>query len=109
MRATYNTGDWVVFRKTKFSERPTDRAVEVTPCPNGDGYTYQVDKFWVVESVRPDGRVVVRTRRGKRHEIDADDRRFRHASLWDRVVHRGRFHETSDQLNTPSMSEAAVA
>ena len=110
MRTRFQPGDWVVFRKTKFGERPTDRAVEVTPCPNGDGYTYQVDKYWVVESMRPDGRVVVRTRRGKQHVIDAEDRRFRRANLIDRILRRSRFTETADKLNTPpSVGEPSIA
>ena len=99
IQTQYQPGDWVVFRKTKFGVRPTDRAVEVTPCPNGDGYTYQVDKFWVVERLLQDGRVVVRTRRGKRHEIDPEDRCFRHASLWDRIWNRDRFSETEQQID----------
>ena len=106
MSDTFQKGDWVVYRKTKFGERPTGRAVEVTPCEHGDGYTYLVDKYWVVESVRGD-RVTVRTRRGKRHEIEASDRRFRRAALWERLVHRSRFAETAENVEEPR--GAAVA
>ena len=108
MKQHFERGDWVVYRKTKFGERPTGRAVDVTPSAHGDGYTYLVDKYWVVESTKENGRVVVRTRRGKRHEIDADDRRFRRAALWERVLHRTRFVETAEQVDE-RVGGAAVA
>lgn len=107
MTSRFQKGDWVVYRKTKFGECPTDRAVEVTPCEHGDGYTYLVDKYWVVESALED-RVIVRTRRGKRHEIAIDDRQFRPAALWERLLYRNRFVETAEQVDVPT-GGAAVA
>jgi hypothetical protein len=50
-----------------------------------------VDKLWVVEEVRPDGQLVLRTRRGKRHVLRPDAPGLRSPSPWEQWVFRGRF------------------
>lgn len=84
-------GDWVIYRKTKFSTHPGPRAQDVTPAPNGDEYSYCVDKFWVVIDARQDGTLLLRTRRGKEHVVRPDDPNLRKANWWERWRHRERF------------------
>lgn len=89
----FHVGDWVVYRKTKFSPTPGPRAENITPSPAGEEYSYQVDKYWVVVELLPDGRLVLMTRRGKRHEVAPDDPNLRRSTLWERFWRRSRFVE----------------
>ena len=90
-RRQFKRGDWVVFRRLKHTTRPGRRAREVHATENGDYYDYFIDKFWIVVQVLEDGRLMLKTRRGKTHAVDANDSNLRHASLWDRFRHRARF------------------
>jgi hypothetical protein len=84
-------GDFVIYRKQKYSVHPGPHAKDIFPTPNGDYYSYHVDKFWTVISVQPDHTVVVCTRRGKQHTLVADDPALRRANWWERLVFRHRF------------------
>jgi hypothetical protein len=84
-------GDRVICARPKASPHPGRRAKEVRPAPHGEDYRYMVDKFWRVAQVRADGKVVLRTRRGKRHVLDMDDRLLRRARWWERLIYRSRF------------------
>jgi hypothetical protein len=85
------TGDWIIYRKTKFSTHPGPRAQNVSPAEHGDEYAYTVDKFWIVAEVRSDGTLLLRTRKGKAHAVRADDPNLRKANWWDRWRFRERF------------------
>lgn len=87
----FQTGDWVVYRKTKHSPQPGPRADNVVPAEHGDDYTYTVDKYWVVEQVKEDGTLLLRTRRGKEHTIRSSDPNLRKARWWERRLYRSRF------------------
>ena len=87
----FQRGEPVIYRLTKSSMKPGPRAQKVAPAPQGDTYSYLVEKFWVVRDVLSDGRVVLATRRGKEHVIDADDPNLRRARWWERIVYRSRF------------------
>ena len=100
----FRPGDVVVCRKTKYSTRPGPRARNVFPCPRGDGYTYSVDKFWIVAVVNEDGTLLVATRRGKTHLVDPLSTSLRHANLWERIVHGGRLRELA-QANQAATAE----
>ena len=89
----YRPGDLVVYRKQKLSAHPGPRAREVDPSPRGETYSYCVDKFWMVVDSLGD-QVVVTTRRGKRHLLDATNRRLRRAGWWEMLFYRHRFPET---------------
>ena len=84
-------GDWVVYRKPKFGIVPGPRAKAVAPAPQGEGYTYIVEKFWVVTDILPDGRLRLRTRRGKEHVVRSNDANLRQARWWERWLYRDRF------------------
>lgn len=93
MRQAYAPGDWVVYRKSKRSSTPGPRAQHVVASSKGEKYSYVVDKFWVVESVLPGDQLLMRTRRGKCHQISAEDPNLRRANWFWRLVYRHRFLE----------------
>jgi hypothetical protein len=90
----YKPGDPVVFCKTKQSVRPGPRAKAIDPAPQGDDYTYLVDKFWVVSEVRDD-KLTLLTRRGKTHVVDVGDPHIRRPRWWERLWYRNRFPQLS--------------
>jgi hypothetical protein len=92
----YRPGDRVVYTASKHSRHPGPRAERVTPEPNGEGYFYDVRKYWLVRDVRPDGTLTVITRRGKERIIPADDRRLRRARWWESFFFGSRFPRHTD-------------
>lgn len=87
----FQVDDRIVYRKTKSSLHPGQNARLVAPAPNGDEYSYCVDKFWVVVSVDPDGTLLAKTRRGKLHRLNPDDPNLRHATLLESLFDWSRF------------------
>jgi hypothetical protein len=85
MAHRYKVGDKVVYTRDKYTPRPGPRAKNVFASPNGEAYQYQVEKYWIVADVRPDGFILLKTRRGKNHLVATDDPRLRKASLFDRL------------------------
>jgi hypothetical protein len=59
----------------------------------GDGYSYSIDKFWLVENVLADGKLLLQTRGGKQHLIDENDPNLRFVTLWDQICYRARFRQ----------------
>lgn len=86
----YQPGEWVVYYKTKFRERPSRRAEAIHPAANGDTYAYSIRKYWIVEQIAGDELVLV-TRRGNRRRLRADDPGLRPAKWWERWLLRRRF------------------
>ncbi len=103
MSRRFQVGDRIVYRKTKNSVHPGRNARLVAPALNGDGYSYCVDKFWVVVSVPPDGMLITKTRRGKMHRLSPEDPNLRHATLLESLFVRSRFPSLS------GTSEVAVS
>ena len=91
MSPSFKPGDWVIYRKPKFSLRPGPHARDVYPTPRGDYYSYRVDKYWTVVAVEADQLIVVCTRRGKQLTLTLDDPALRRARWWERVLFRHRF------------------
>src|SRR5262249_20202567 len=91
MSTRFKPGDFVIYRKHKQSVRPGPNAREIHPAPNGDYYSYEVDKFWRVIGVLPDHKIVVGTRRGKQLTLDEEDPALRCARWWERWFFRHRF------------------
>lgn len=102
-------GDWVVYTKPKYSSAPGPRAKEVAPNRHGEGYTYIVEKYWVVDDVLPDGRLKLKTRRGKENVLRPDDANLRRARLWERWCYRDRFREAERVVKSARDSETSVA
>ena len=87
----YQPGDWVIYRKSKYSTHPGPRAQNVSPAQSGEKYAYTVDKYWVVSRVLEDGRLVLQTRRGKEHIVAPEDHDLHLARWWQRWLHKSRF------------------
>jgi hypothetical protein len=102
-------GDWVVYTKPKFSIAPGPRAKEVAPNRHGEGYTYVVEKFWIVDEIQPDGRLKLKTRRGKEHVLRSDDANLRRARWWERWCYRDRFRETARVVASARDPESMAA
>ena len=94
-RVMFRPGEHVFYSDTRASAHPGPRAKAIFPSPGGDDYHYEVDKFWIVSAIRNDGKLVLRTRRGKEHVIDPLDPLLRSARWWERLVYRGRFPQLS--------------
>lgn len=86
----YYVGEPVVYRATKYSSHPTPRAVHVQPESKGEGYVYEVNKYWTVAEVEGNDVVVV-TRRGKYHRLSATSDELRPAAWWEKLAYRSRF------------------
>lgn len=102
MRNGIQTGEWVIYRKTKFSTHPGPRAQNVLPAVHGDEYAYTVDKFWIVNQVRTDGSLLLKTRRGKEHVVPPGDLNLRRANWWERWRYRDRFEAIAEAPATAS-------
>jgi len=96
MHANWKPGDWAIYVKQKISQSPGPRAKDVFPAPAGDTYSYLVEKYWVVDEVLEDGRLRLRTRRGKRHEVSVDDPRLRTPKWWQRWLLAKRFRAVEE-------------
>jgi hypothetical protein len=105
--ARFKLGDCVIYRKQKSSTRPGPNAKEIYPAPNGDSYSYEVDKFWKVVALHPGTKeIIVCTRRGKQLTLNEDDPALRRAHWLERFLFRSRFpqaglersHAANDQL-----------
>ena len=101
---SYQVGDRVVFRAFKRSTHPGPRAQHVRPEPSGDGYQYEVDKFWSVRETRG-GQLVLITRRGKQHVVDSSDPALRRAGWWERIFYSDRFPDESGITSVPGNPE----
>jgi hypothetical protein len=102
----YKTGDLIVYRSTKHSTHPTPRAVSIDPAPNGEFYTYEVVKYWVVSDVLNNGALEATTRRGKTRVIQEADPALRHAYWWERLFLSYRFPSTTRPMNDARMPAA---
>ncbi|MBI1345546.1 hypothetical protein GC163_04590 [bacterium] len=101
-------GDPVIFCVSKFSTDPGPRAADVHPAEHGETYSYNVPKFWRVISLEDDGKLILGTRRGKRHRIDPGDPRLRRASFWERWLYANRFPAIEDSTSEPSREDRVV-
>lgn len=92
----WKPGDWVIYLKQKTSTSPGPRAEDVHPSPAGETYSYIVEKYWIVQQVQDDGKLQLRTRRGKLHVVSPDDPRLHRPRWWERWLLRSRFRAVED-------------
>lgn len=81
---SFKAGDVVVYEKEKHSTRPGPRARAVRPAARGEDYLYVVDKYWVVAEAHAEV-LVLRTPKGKTHEVPTDDPHLRRPSLIEHI------------------------
>lgn len=101
---TWKSGDWAIYRKTKWSATPGTRAINVVASPKGETYHYVIDKYWVVESVLPGGKLCLRTARGKTHVINVSDPNLHRPSLLRRLISADRFRTVEQRLKTAELA-----
>lgn len=97
MKRRYAIGQPIVYTKEKAGAAPGQRARNVMPAAHGEIYSYEVDKYWRVIAVHPDGSLQAITRSGKVHRLEADDPHLRHASWWERFMLHDRFPGEDEQ------------
>lgn len=105
----YRVGDLVVYEKNKYSTSPGHRAREIQPSGMGEGYHYIVDKYWVVSRILKGGQLRLKTRTGKSHVVDAEDRSLRRASWWERQFWRSRFPGNEPAHRTTKRDQSTLA
>lgn len=91
MSNRFKVGDPVICFVSKFSLLPGPRAQRVYAVRAGDGYSYEVPKYWTVAEVQSPEKVRLVTRRGKYHDLSATDPRLRPARWWEKLIFRKRF------------------
>src|SRR4030095_10055692 len=67
----YRPGDRGVYTASKHSRHPGPRAEQVTPERHGEGYFYDVRKYWLVRAIGSDGTLTVLTPPGKERALPA--------------------------------------
>lgn len=90
-------GDPVIYRMPKYSACPGQRAQNIRPATRGESYSYDIDKFWLVDGVLEDGKLRLVTRRGKVRVLDSTDTHLRKPRWWERLVYRGRFPQMGEE------------
>ena len=85
------TGDLVIYRQRKFGRQPALHARNIAPSPNGDDYSFTVEKYWVVSEVRDDGTLVAMSRTGKLRVLAQNDPLLTRATWMQRLLYRSRF------------------
>lgn len=97
----FQPGDLVIYTVSKQGLKPGPNAREIQPVPNGEDYTYVVDKFWMVQQLAPGESLIIVTRRGKTREVACSDPLLRKATWWQKLRYRDRF-PTPDVLAEPA-------
>jgi hypothetical protein len=88
----YKAGDFVVYTRQKISTSPGRRARNIAPAAHGESYSYEVDKYWTIQSVSEEtGTLDALTRSGKVNVLSIDDDRLRRAHLWEILFLNSRF------------------
>ncbi len=105
----YRPGDRVIYTTTKHSTHPGPRAEAVHPEQHGEGYWYDVKKYWVVIQVQPDGALIVMTRRGKERSLAPTDPRLRHARWWESLFFSDRFPRRSSLQDPGHTAQSSAA
>lgn len=92
LRARLQPGVPIVYRMAESSTRPPGpEARDVRPAERGDFYYYLIKKYWRVEQVLADGRIVAVTPLMEHHVLRRDDPNLRKANLLEQLRHGARF------------------
>lgn len=97
----------VIYRMPKHSKNPGKRARQITASRYGEDYHYCVDKYWVVDEVYSDGRIRIRTRRGKTRLLEPNDQNLRSAHWWERVLLASRFPKKVEESTASNAANSA--
>ena len=100
--SAFQPGDLVIYTVSKQGLHPGPGARDIQPVPNGEDYTYVVDKYWMVQGFSDSGRIIIVTRRGKTREGTAGAPLLRKATWWQRLRYRERFPSPEVLAENPS-------
>ena len=91
LRRKLEVGAPVIYRKLEISTCPSRDAYQVRPAERGEFYYYLTKKYWRVEAIRPDGRIVARSSFMEQFCLRPDDPNLRKANLIERLRYAARF------------------
>ncbi len=91
LRRRLQPGVPIVYRMAESSTRPGPEARDIRPAERGDLYYYLIKKYWRVEEVLQDGRIVAVTPLMEHHYLRRDDPNLRKANLLERLRYGARF------------------
>jgi hypothetical protein len=92
LRRRLQPGVPIVYRMAESSTHPPGpEARDVHPAERGDFYYYLIKKYWRVEQVLADGRIVAVTPLMEHHVLRRDDPNLRKANLIEQLRHGARF------------------
>lgn len=92
LRGRLQPGVPIVYRMAESSTRPPGPdARDIHPAERGDLYYYLINKYWRVENVLQDGRIVAVTPLMEHHVLRRDDPNLRKANLLERLRYGARF------------------
>ncbi len=80
---------------------PGPDARDVHPAERGDLYNYLTRKYWRVEKVLQDGRIVAVTPLMEHHCLRRDDPNLRKANLLERLRYGARFPRLASRIGIP--------
>lgn len=107
MKRRFAIGAPIVYTKEKLSQSPGQRARNIVPATCGETYSYEVDKYWRVIDILPNGMLQAVTRSGKIHSLQMDDPHLRKARWWERLFLGHRFPNLSGSA-LPSNQKASA-
>ncbi len=92
----------IVYQMAETSSRPPGPgASNLRPAKRGDLYYCLIKKYWRVEQVLQDGRIVAVTPLMEHHLLRRDDPNLRRASLLERLRHGARFPRLASGFPLP--------
>lgn len=91
LRGRLHPGAPIVYRMVETSTRPGPDARDIHPAERGDLYYYLTTKYWRVEEVLQNGRIVAITPLMEHHVLRPDDPNLRKANLLERLRYGARF------------------
>ncbi|MDQ3117398.1 MAG: hypothetical protein M3Q86_12455 [Verrucomicrobiota bacterium] len=102
LRRRLQPGVPIVYRMAENSSRPPGpEARDIRPAERGDLYYFLIEKYWRVEQVLEDGRIVAVTPLMEHHLLRPDDPNLRRASLLERLRHGARFPRLASGFPLP--------
>jgi len=106
MAKRYTQGARVIYLKQKHSTHPSRKARDVHAAPKGELYDYVIEKCRVVELVRTDQQLVLRTPKGNLQVVSPTDPGLRPATWIERFRYRSRFAKAAQLAGSTDPGDA---
>jgi len=101
----YSQGARVIYLKQEHGTQPKRKARAVHAAAKGELYDYVIEKCRIVEEVREDLQLVLRTPKGNLQVVRPDDPGLRPATLLERFRYRSRFARAAQHAGSGSSGE----